>query len=85
MNFSKLTLRACFQENLPAEADEIREILASEEGRIIQEAYLRILAPFGRLGRPHRFFMNVGWLGEESYSEVVANLEGKLEQSMIGE
>lgn len=29
--------------------------------------------------------MNVGWLGEESYSEVVANLEGKLEQSMIGE
>lgn len=85
LNFPKFILRVCFREDLPAESDEIREILASEEGRVIQEAYLLILAPFGRLGRPHRFFVDVGWLDEESYSEVVANLERKLEQSAMGE
>lgn len=35
LNFSKLTLRVCFREDLPAESDEIHEILASEEGRVI--------------------------------------------------
>lgn len=81
LNFPKLTMRVCFRDELiPSDPHYIPEILASKYGREIQQAYFCILAPLVRLRRPHRFFVHVGWLDEECYSEDIADLERKLKQ-----
>lgn len=72
------------------ESVDIRQNPASEHGRAIQKVYFRIMAPLARLGWPHllhRFFVHVGWLddSEECHSQDIADLERKLEQSVMGE